>query len=200
MALSAAPAAAQATPAIIAPPPIPEKDLQFKGGWYFQSRHNNCIAGRPLGKDADLILAFNNFEDGHIIVKSKNFPAIEEEGEEENVLAPHNRGFRYDYDSAADGAPVAVFADGASAKAYPGTAMIVDGDGLIPFYSGQTSEADGVTSYSLGALQGEFWPLLKAGKSADIVILGTKRFSVTLSDNSALWSEMQDCIAQYPNG
>ncbi len=189
-----------AAPAIAAPLPILEKDLQFAGGWFFQSRHNNCTARRQLGKEADLILAFNNFEDGHIIVKSQNFPAIDEEGDEDEVLASHNRGFGYDYDSAPDGAPVAVFTDGSSAKAYPGTAMIVDDDGLIPFYAGLTSEGDGVTSYSFGALQAEFWPLLKAGKSADIFILGTRRFTVTLSDSSALWAEMEACIAQYPNG
>lgn len=179
------------------PPPIPHKDLSFGDGWTFQSRYDSCIARRPLGKGAELVLGFNNFNDGHIVVKSKAFPKFDDEAEGD-VFEPHNRG--YQWAETPDGGSTAVFAQGVSAASYPGTAMIIDGRALIPFFSGQTGEEDGVTSYLLGASQRQFWPLLKSGGTADIVILGKKRFSVTLSASPALWAEMQTCIDQYPDG
>ena len=179
------------------PPPIPRKDLSFGDGWTFQSRGNNCTAMRPLGKGAELVLGFNNFNDGHIVVKSKAFPKFDDDAESD-VFEPHNRG--YQWAETPDGGSTAVFAQGVSAASYPGTAMIIDSRALIPFFSGQTGEEDGVTSYLLGASQRQFWPLLKSGGTADIVILGKKRFSVTLSASPALWTEMQTCIDQYPDG
>lgn len=179
------------------PPPIPEKSLTFPGGWSFQSKYDFCTARRSLGRDTELVLGFNNFGDGHIVVKSKGLPRFDEETEGD-MFEPHNRGFRLV--DTPDGDVVPAFAEGVTAENYPGTAMIVDAAFPIPFFNGSTNEDDGVSSYLFGANQRLFWPLLKAGRTASIVIIGKSRYRLSLTESPELWAEMQECIDQYPDG
>lgn len=175
------------------PPPIPRKDLTFGDGWTFQSRGNGCTAMRPLGKGVTLELRFTNFNDGAIWLSGDGLPSVPE-GQADTLEAKHRKGSVLDEvgDAGWQLAPGMTYAN------FPGTGLFTDGTLTAHYDFGATE--DGATRYRLGSVQSLYWPELKAGQAVRVKILGKEAAAIALSAADGLWTEMQTCIDQYPDG
>lgn len=174
-------------------PPQPEKRLSF-GPWTLDATGSRCTANLTFSPGQIFTLGLTTFDDGNLRLASPALPRLDYATEDsgEKALAAHQAGTTVNEDY------VSVLAVGVTRENYPGTALFLDGEFLSAFMD-YPETAEPVT-YVFGGLQKHFYPRLRLGRELEVVVLGKEKFRFRIDGDDAFWDELDNCVAEYPNG